>query len=280
MKPNALVRIIFFSLIILILVSVLLTGLGVSLFTYRVDSDTESFTLGSGKMHATEVRDIEIEWAAGSITIEAADTDTISFRETGDRDSEPMVYKHRGDKLTIEYQARNVIFGINSFSGKDLVITVPRNWQCGKLTINAASADLTVYGLRADDVALNMASGNSEFTDCDIYELELDCASGKLNYTGTLYNLDCDTASGDITAILDNVPKSIDFDGASADLDLTLPADSGFVVEMDALSGHFNSEFETIQRNGQYICGDGACKIDVDGMSGKVSIHKGTAVRP
>ena len=278
MKRNAIIRIVLYSLLILILVSVLLAGLGISAYTARSGHRTETYTLGSGEVSSNEIRDIEINWSAGSITIQTADTDVISFYETGDNDSAPLAYRQAGDKLTIQYQEEDILFAFSldlSSVSKDLVITVPQDWQGGKLTVNAASADLTVNGLTANDVSLNTASGDCLFTDCTLGELELDSASGKVSYTGTLYSLDCDTASGNITAVFDNIPRSIEFDGVSADLELTLPADAGFTVEMDALSGAFNSDFETSQRNGLYISGDGSCRIDIDGMSGNVTIHKG-----
>ena len=274
MKRNAIVRIVIFSLLILLLVTLLLVGLGISLFTYRVDYDAKTYSIGSGEFPAAALLDIEIEWASGSITVETADTDMITFREVGGQASEPMVYRQQGDKLIIQYQAPKVFVGFSASSSKDLVITVPYDWNCGKLSVDAASADLTVNGLQANDVELNMASGNSHFTDCRIVELELDCASGEVYYVGTLYTLEGDTASGNVTAIFYNIPRSIDFDGVSADLELTLPADAGFTVEMEALSGNFSSDFETVRHNGRYICGDGECKIDVDGVSGNVTIHK------
>ena len=280
MKRNAIVRIILFSLIIAVLVGILLTGIGVRLYTFQVDHTTENYTHGAGQIPAQEVRDIEIEWASGSITLETADTDVITFHETGSKNADPLVFRQNGDKLIIQYQANINVFGFTSNFGKDLVITVPHDWKCGELTVDAASADLTVNNFSASEVDLNLASGDSRFTDCKVSELNLECASGEVYYVGTLNTLDCDTASGKVTAIFDNIPKSIDFDGVSGDLELTLPADAGFTVGMDAISGNFYSDFETTNRNGRYICGNGACKIDVDGISGSVTIRKGDAHRP
>lgn len=273
MKRNAIARIIIFSLIIIVLLSVLLIGLGVGMFTYQVDYDTGHYNRGGSEIPAATIQNIEIEWASGSITVETADTDLISFREEGGKNSEPMVYRQTGDTLTIEYQASKIHFGFSVTPSKDLIITVPNNWNCGELTVDAASADLTVNGLTADEVELNMASGNTHFTDCNLHELNVDSASGEVYYSGTLYNMDCDSASGNINAIFENIPKSIDFDGVSAELELALPADAGFTVEMEALSGDFSSDFEFTRRNGQYVCGDGACKINVDGVSGDVTIR-------
>ena len=58
-------------------------------------------------------------------------------------------------------------------------------------------------------------------------------------------------------------------------LDLTLPEDTGFSVDLDGMSCDFSSEFETTLRNGRHTYGDGHCRIDMDGMSSDVIIRKG-----
>ena len=274
MKRNAVARIIVYSLILVILVSVLVCGIAAGTFAFRVDYDSETYTIGSGEVPAREIKDIEIEWASGDITIQVADVDTISFYESGDQSAPPMVYRQEGDKLTIEYQTPQVFIGFSISSSKDLIITVPQDWYCHNLSIDAASADVFINRLNANEAELNMASGESHMTDCNFVSLELDSASGEVYYSGELTTLDCNTASGNIIATLLNVPSSINFDGASADLELTLPADAGFSVEMDTLSGSFHSDFATTQHDGRYICGNGACQIDVSGMSGSITIHK------
>lgn len=277
MKRNAIARIIIFSLIILILLGILIAGLGVGLYTYRIDTQSDTYTLGNGEIPAGEIREIEIEWAAGKVQIQTADTDTISFQESSDDlDAEPMIYRQNGNTLTIEYQTPRFQLGFNSSDSKELLVTVPKDWFGDNISIDAASADIFINGLMADDVELNMASGESHITSCDFIDLEIDSASADIYYVGALKTMNCSAASGKITAVFSNVPASIDFEGASADLELTLPEGAGFTVEMDTLSGDFHSEFETAQRGDLYVSGDGACKIDVDGMSGNVTIHKAT----
>ena len=276
MKRNAIVRIIIFSLIIVMLLGILLVGLGVGLYSFRTDTQYDAYILGGGEVLAREVREIEIEWSSGDITIQTADIDTITFQEIGSEDSDPMVYRRNGDKLIIEYQTPRIHFGFTSSGSKDLVLTVPHDWYCHNLSVDAASADLFINGLAGDELDLNMASGDCNITDCDLVDLDMDCASGEVHYVGTLNTMDCSTASGKVTAVFKNVPASIDFEGASADLELTLPENAGFTVDLESLSGSFLSEFETTRRDDQYICGDGACKIDVDGLSGSVTIRKMT----
>ena len=51
--------------------------------------------------------------------------------------------------------------------------------------------------------------------------------------------------------------------------------DAGFCLMLDTLSDRFSSEFEDVTvQNGQYVRGNGACKITVNAMSGSVMIRK------
>ena len=75
-------------------------------------------------------------------------------------------------------------------------------------------------------------------------------------------------------AELDNVPSKITMDTASGSLSLKLPKGAGFAVNLDTLSGKFRSDFETSQDGSRYLCGDGACKIEMESMSGGVTVNQ------
>jgi len=168
-------------------------------------------------------------------------------------------------------------FGIGLLQGKDvknLTIQVPRNWSCNSLEIDAASASLEVNDLTIREMEFDGASGTCIFNNCTVETLDLDTASGDVLFKGSLTQMECDAASANIILELTSIPKSLDLDTASGNLDLTLPEDAGFTVTMDTVSGEFTSDFTTTQRNGSYVAGNGRCRIDVDAMSGCVMIHK------
>lgn len=231
-------------------------------------------------LDAASIREIEIEWAAGSILIQPMDITEIRISEEGPKqDEEPMVWKVREGKLAIQYSEKtDHIFGIGLNLGsksKDLIIQVPLDWQCDSLEIDAASASLEVNDLTIREMEFDGASGTCVFDNCTVEKLNVDTASGDVRFRGSLQQLDCDAASANIFLELNNVPRSIDLDTASGDLDVTLPADAGFTVTMDTMSGDFESDFATTSRNGSHIAGNGRCRIDVDAMSGDVTVHKG-----
>ena len=296
MRKNAIFRIIIWSIVLVLLVSILSSAL--FLRTRRLSSHSPAETAipspiaapedGTGEVTRTEaisldprqIREIGIEWAAGSITIQPAEVDSIQISEAAVSESKyAMVWKQSGDKLTIRYSENNGLdfhFGItiNDVISKDLTILVPLGWECDSLEVDAASATLGVKNLTIREVDFDGASGVCTFENCVIDQLDLDTASGDIYFTGTLETLDCDAASASVIAVFDNVPSRIDMDSMSGDLDITLPSDAGYTVTMDALSSDFISDFSCSQRGDSYYYGNGKCQISMDAMSGDVYLRE------
>lgn len=286
MKRNAIVRIVIFSLVIVILAAVLCAGLVFRHYGFRWfgrlftgDTTTDSGNLSSsGSVNASQVDSLSIEWVAGSITVEPADTDTITFQETGATSAETqMVWEQSGSKLTIRFSQGDwnaFHFGFNADLSKDLVVQVPRKWNCRELNIDSVSARVRVLDLTLDEIELNNVSGVCTFENCGVGDISLDTVSGDIRFTGTLNTLECDAVSANCTVNVTNVPKRIDMDGVSGDLDITVPEDCGFTVSLDTASGDFSSDFATTIQNGNYVYGDGDCRINISGVSGDVTIRK------
>ena len=293
MKTNAIIRIVLFSLAILVLVGLLIGGIAVdSVFPNRSGSaDTkvphfetdDPVQTGDLKFvtsyDAADIRDIEIEWACGSIVIlPTASDNTVTISETEvSKEQYRMQYRLSGDKLIIEFDNTDVYFGISFDTSKDLLICVPQNWSCNSLEIETASASVDVSDINSREFDFDGASGRCNITNCAVGKLDLDTASGDITFDGTLDILDCDAASASCHITVNNVSRTIDIDTASGDLDLTLPDNCGFICNMQTLSGNFSSEFETSSQNNIHIHGDGSCRINVDAMSGDVTIRKHTA---
>lgn len=227
-----------------------------------------------------QIREIDIEWVAGTITIEQAAVDTIQVTESDPAEAKyAMVWKQTNDKLVIRFCENTKLdfnFGItfNDVIHKDLTILVPMGWECDSLEVDAASASLEVYNLTVKEVDFDGASGICSFANCVIDELDVDTASGDIAFFGSLDVLDCDAASASVNAVFENVPKRIDMDSMSGDLDITLPSSAGFTVSMDALSSDFYSDFGYSQNKNGYYRGNGECKITMDAMSGDLYIRE------
>lgn len=234
-----------------------------------------------GSADPAAIREIKIEWISGSVTIEPGDVQEITFLESGNgTDKYEMVWKQSGDELVIQYSKDSSIagFGLHFGDGsKDLTVTVPRGWVCDSLELDTASTDLTVRDMIIREMEIDSASGTAKFENCTVSSLDVDTASGDVTFSGSLNELDFEAASASFTGVLENVPDKVKMDSMSGDLTLTLPEGAGFTVSLDAMSSDFSSDFPTVKKNKSYVCGDGHCKIDVDAMSGDVSILKQSA---
>lgn len=287
MKRNAIARIVIYSLIITILLTLLLFGLGVRNLFERRRTETPAETMvpvaiddwqeSSNKLSFSPemVNQLEIEWAAGSIAIFPADVNEITVSESDVSDSKyTMVWKLDGDTLKLQFCDMDWErgFRINGIT-KDLTIMVPRGWQCSSLEIDAASATVEVNGLTIAEVEFDGASGRCEFYDCTVDIMDLDTASGDIEFYGSLNILECDATSASFTGVLSNHPTRLDMDTMSGDLDITLPADCGFTASLEGLNTNFTTDFATTVKNGDQVHGDGSCRINISAMSGDVQLR-------
>lgn len=295
MKTNAIIRIIVWSLVLVVLAGVL--GAFLLLDQYRFFRHTERYdsqetidpaTVQSGNAQsfsADKIRQVEILWAAGDITILAKDDITdIRIQEDAVSDSRyQMQTALYGNKLQLQYCGETpVVFGINKDVPihKNLVIEVPAGWICEELQVEMAASDMDIRNLTIREVDIDGASGTCDFVDCHVTDLDIDTASGDVHFSGTLDVLDFDAASASFVAEFQNTPEKIDMDSMSGSLDIALPEDCGYALSMDGMSSRLSSEFQGTEiRNGTHYYGDGRCRIQVDGMSCDVTIRKNDTVK-
>ena len=279
MKRNAIFRIILFSFLAVVLVGVLISGIALKKYQMPGIVVRKSFDapeVSGNKFNAGEIDRLKIEWAAGSIVLVPVEGNKISITEELLGGDESMVLKKDGSTLYVQYSegAVGISFGSGSLK-KNLYITVPQDWECKELEIDAASATVQVENLTIEEVESSTASGTHIFTNCQVGTMKMETVSGDLNFTGTLEKLDFNGVSAQADVVVTNFPKSIDVETISGDLNITLPKECGFTVDKDTVSGRFSSELPTTEQNGKIVYADGHCEIEVEGVSASVHIRKG-----
>ena len=280
MKASAIIRIILLSLLILILASILISVLVGHKYLTSGEftaffGEVEGTAASEGSVSAEEVKNIEINWVSGDVTIVRADVTDISFREdAGLKEKDMMVWSQNGDKLVIHSSRTKVQFGTSK--SKDLVVTIPMDYSINKLSISTVSANFSADSLTANNVTIQGVSGECTFTGSNVFGImNMETVSGDVTFNGILRELTCEGVSANFRGCFTETPNSIQVDGVSGDIDITLPADAGFTAELDTLNGHFNSDFSTTSSGDRYICGNGQCTIEIDGVSGDINIRKG-----
>ncbi len=256
MKANAIVRIVLYSLVILVLTGLLLAGLGVGQFAFFIGSDRGTAVEKEASVSAEQIRNLEIDWAAGTIRIVSSNTDEIYFQETASGQAKPMTYQVSGDTLKLSYGETGFHLGFGGSVKKDLYITLPENLSLDSLNIDGAALSVEIILMS------------------ELGSLDLDGAANTLTYQGSLESIDVDGASNQLTVRCQNRLNEINMDGASCRLDLTLPKSCGFTATVSGLSCGFHSSLSYIGNNNTYKYGDGHCKIDADGISCDITVNE------
>lgn len=253
MKTSAIIRIVLYTLVIIMLLGILLAGLGIETFMFHTNSGGEMNT-GSGSVDADGITSLNIDWAAGSITIQTGNVQQITFTESGQfEDRYAMVYEEKNGTLSLQYAKPPVSIGLNSTPSKDLIITVPKDWNCEELNLDGAALEINISGISVEELSINGAAF-------------------EISFNGALDRLSCDGAACQMEIVCTNRPQEIDLDGAACSLELTIPEDCGFLVQMDGLSCDFDADVEYASSKDSYAFGDKHCQIDVDGLSCEITI--------
>lgn len=258
MKRNAIVRLIVYSLLALVLMGILVSGLLTS-FVIDISSGTEIVVDYEASVEAGSARQLQINWANGNVVVKAEDVDRIILRETADSAiKKPMTYRFENGALEINHSNQRVFGPFYKPQEKNLVVIVPLDWECRELEIDGAGLEVTIDAVT-------------------IRALSVDGAGVVLNANSSIRDLNVDGAGCEIDLRCTQRPQSIEVDGAGCILSLTLPEGCGFTLEMEGLGCELETELPYRREDGTCICGDGGCRIEISGLGCAVSIRQGTS---
>ena len=252
MKASAIIRIVVFSLVFLMLLGILLGGLCLNFFVEFIPSGDETTIIR--EVPTGQFRNIEIDWAAGSVNVMVGYTDAIVIKETKDSNNpHTMVTEFDSSTLKITYGS-NTGFQLGVNTGKDLIVMIPKQWHINNLEINGAALEVNVENVNLNSIKLNGAAMD-------------------MTFKGELRNLECGGAGAKLDITCNNSINSVSVDGAGCQLDLKLPGKCGFNLTSEGLGMNFESEFKYAKNGSTYTYGNEHCKIDVSGLACKVSVN-------
>ena len=259
MKTNAVIRIVLYSIVILLLTGILLSMLGVGQLRFDLGGFSGEYITGDGAVDTSQIQNIRIEWVSGDIQVRTAadDSQKIRFHESGNAGEDlRMVWEQKGNTLIIKYSKPKLNIGFVSTPNKTLQVDIPADWECGSFPLTTVSAGVSIQGLQADEIALEGVSAACT-VECNAKEVSINTVSGECSIRlqgTTVQKINLESVSGDMTVIL--------------------PDGLGFTVELDSTSGDLHTDLPTDNRNGKLVYGDGSCQIHAETVSGDVNINK------
>lgn len=319
-KKSAVIRIVIWGVVLVLLLGALISlmvggnvfgldmtiiGCGTDMWYDDTDYEVGDYEFGDTDL-TDELRELDIHWLSGSVTVRGVEGDTLTIRELdhdGDtpEEADALRWKLQGGKLTIRFcKPRRVVSG-SAAQNKTLEVCIPAAWlggRLGELEVDSVSADVdillsgqaaalreldvdTVSGrvkVEGDAQSLSLDTTSGDMTVSGTYgDFSSDTVSGKLILEGSADEMELESTSGNMTVTLYRAARSLEIDTTSGQLTLTLPEDiAGFTAKLSSVSGDIEVEdFPTTGKNKSRVFGDGSMKIDMDSTSGDVTIKQG-----
>jgi len=287
MKRNAIARIIIWSLVAVLLTSLLVVGISSSpssFFTgdwsFGIIGETYKnsalYNVGGGTV-TDEFQSIKVNWTNGKINIEAYDGEDTVISETEVAEKENKLrWRVEDGVLKIQQMAAGMRFGLKQTPKKTLTVKIPSNVAEGlkAVTSDSVSAEVTITGISASDkIEIDTVSGGANLKNIKTEKLDIDTVSGSIKAAGEFTELESDSVSGDVTVSSATPLKKLDCDSTSGNIRLTIPKDSGFTLKADTVSGDISCGLPTVSESkNRRVCGDGSADFETDTVSGDLII--------
>ena len=287
MKRNAIARIIIWSLVAVLLTSLLVVGIssspssfftgdwssGIIGVTYK---NSALYNVGGGTV-PDEFHSIKVNWTNGKINIEAYDGEDTVISETEVAEKENKLrWRVEDGVLKIQQMAAGMRFGLKQTPKKTLTVKIPSNVAEGlkAVTSDSVSAEVTITGISASDkIEIDTISGGANLKNIKTEKLDIDTVSGSIKAAGEFTELESDSVSGDVTVSSATPLKKLDCDSTSGNIRLTIPKNSGFTLKADTVSGDISCGLPTVsESNNRRVCGDGSADFETDTVSGDLII--------
>ena len=238
-----------------------------------------SYTGGEIRVPAEDITALDIDWVAGDVKIMVTDGEEIVVTEHADRGipAEYALCVEADNTLRIRYS--NDVWGID-MPEKDLTVLLPRTVaeNLTAVDLSGVSADFAVGKLTVRDAfSFDTTSGKLEMQSMNAPQAKatVSSVSGKVELDGSFREVKAGSTSGEIDLMLRNAPAAVEVSTVSGEVDVELPAGTGFTLDYSTVSGELECDFPlTKSVDGKYVCGDGACRMEIGTTSGSLSVER------
>ena len=225
------------------------TGCSIGMFNtinYIYDN-ADKYTAGDREIE-DKITKINIDYASGNVKVRGTDTDSVSVKETTNKDIDEDHQVHTwvdGDTLYVRYCASAKMISFNNIE-KSLDVTIPGSRELDDFIINVSSGDLELDDFTTDSLNSHVSSGNTKI-DCSAKVIEHKSSSGDINLIqrGNSDSVKVKASSGDIILNHEGDCDSFKIDSSSGKIDIT---QTGTVNNADihSSSGGVKASFDVV----------------------------------
>lgn len=169
---------------------------------------SERYTAGDAEIKGN-IRNLDVEWVSGEVNIAYHAEKTVLLNEKANRNiSKDMQMRWwlDGETLRVRYAKSN--FNLDRKQQKELTITLPKEISLEDVSISATSGDLKIPSLQAENLTLQVTSGEIE-ASAAVENVTCGAISGdiELNVTAPAKEITLGTTSGDITVSAEDADR-------------------------------------------------------------------------
>ncbi len=247
--------------------------------------NVENYTISQKhEVDVDEFTEFEFRTVSSNITVEFADTDTVTAELNGtyrsSRGQVKLVKEEIGDKVKI-YVDYPKLSGIFSWNNTGLKVTIPRDMSEMELDFGSVSGNVTIpEGLNVESLEIGTTSGNVQINGIECVDFQYDNVSGRLDFVGDVSGeMDMDSVSGYIKVRAGADVKEMDVQTVSSNVFIWIPGNTDFKYNFKTVSGSFNCEFPVFtqgsgnQKEG-YTDENAGLDISVNTVSGNLTIQE------
>ncbi len=141
-------------------------------------------------------------------------------------------------------------------------------------SFGTVSGGIECADINCDQLNLSTTSGGISGENCTASKLDIDSVSGGADLAGAFEKVNIETVSGGVRLDCTTAPEKIDGDSVSGTITVSLPEGSGFVVELETVSGEISCDFAGTMSGDKITCGDGSGSYQLNSVSGGVRIEQ------
>lgn len=285
-QKNRRVRTFLTALVVVVLVASV--GFGIFYFLVRTLNPSTSVaqpirTSGLTKLDpvlidAQDITQLEISAGSSYLTImpsqDLEGQHSVRFTESYPDDGsehQAVTWDQTGNVLRISHNEQ----GKTVWSNKVIEIEVaPSMLEDLEVTaIDCTSGEIEAMDLDCSQLRIMAQSGNVSIEGARANNLQLELSSGNAALSGTFDEADIVVSSGDASLKVMGEPSNITCNVSSGDVELSLPETTGFTAQILASTGDVTFEQQVVEEaEGVVAYGDGKTQMDLTVATGNIRV--------
>ena len=238
-----------------------LSGCNFGWKTNYVYENGDKYTAGDCTI-AEKIETIDVNYLSGDVKLIGTDSDTISIKETSDKQLSEQQKVHTwvdGTTLYVRYCASAKGLDLNNLN-KHLEITIPEDVKLSDVNVKDSSGDVECQNFEAENANVSVSSGHVTI-GCEVGKIKVHASSGNIMFEqqGDSEEIDLSSSSGKINVTMENAEK------------VSISASSGNVKIAANEIKDFHSKISS--GTGEYRFVKVPGKTDISQSSGDVTLY-------